>query len=154
VCGTLLASNFDSADQVYAGTTVGPYHKFISDGAAATYQWQVNQIQYPQYPLDHVTTYAQLKNSFGGYSPLYTNSIKSQADWRTEKFVVPLSLEMTSEDIEKEKVSSGLSTQGANVPIQFRYSGGATNTGTRQVVFAEFTSILRVYAGQTVVVET
>jgi hypothetical protein len=113
----------------------------------------VNQIQYPQFPLDVVTTYAQLKNSFGGYSPLYTNSVKSQ-DWKNENFVVPLSLEMTSEDTEKEKVSSGLSTQGANVPIQFRYSGGATNTGTRQVVFAEFTSILRVYAGQTVVVET
>lgn len=150
----LRANSYDSVDQVYNSTTVSPYHKFISDGTSTQFQWQVNQIQYPQFPLDVVTTYAQLKNSFGGYSPLYVNSIKSQADWRTEKFVVPLSLEMTSEDTEKDKVSSGLSTQGANVPIQFRYSAGATSGGTRQTVFAEYTSIMHIYAGQTTVVQT
>jgi hypothetical protein len=151
--GTLRAPTHDIADQVYSGTSVAPYHKFISDGSGTLFSWQVNQIQYPQFPLDVVSTYAQLKNSFGGFSPLYVNSITSLADWWGEKFVVPLSLEMTSEDIEKDKVSSGLSTQGANVPIQFRYSSGASSGGTRQTVFAEYTSIMRIYAVQNIVVE-
>jgi hypothetical protein len=151
---TLRPAGFESTDAVYEGAAVGvvPYHYFTSDGTSTQFQYQINSVQYPQFPVDYIGAYHQMKNSVDGDSQLYTNSITSPNDWKAYNFVFPLSLELLGEN-PADKSYSGLSTLGTNVPITLKWSGGATSTGCRAYIFGEMTRKLKLYAGQVATID-
>ena len=138
------------------------YFTFVSgsDGSTTaanngTYVYTINSLQYPQYQADHSDVYNSLLKVSAlnsGSHPHYTNGITNLAQWVGGKFVVPLSLEMNQRD-NRDIVSSGLSTSGANLPIVFKAAGTSLTTGFIASHFVETTSELQVFPGELVVLK-
>ena len=129
-----------------------------SDGAitgnVGTYVYTINSLQYPQYQADHSDVYNSLLKVSAlnsGSHPHYTNGISGLSQWLGGKFVVPLSLEMNQRD-NRDIVSSGLSTSGANLPIVFKATT-PTLSGFITSHFVETTSELQVFPGELVVLK-
>lgn len=136
------------------------YFTFVSGsdgtitGTNGTYVYTINSLQYPQYQADHSDVYNSLLKVSAlnsGSHPHYTNGISGLSQWLGGKFVVPLSLEMNQRD-NRDIVSSGLSTSGANLPIVFKASGTSLS-GFIASHFVETTSELQVFPGELVVLK-
>ncbi len=123
-------------------------------GTNGTYVYTINSLQYPQYQADHSDVYNSLLKVSAlnsGSHPHYTNGISGLSQWLGGKFVVPLSLEMNQRD-NRDIVSSGLSTSGANLPIVFK-AAGTSLPGFIASHFVETTSELQVFPGELVVLK-
>lgn len=148
--GVCRAATFDTPATTESGGT-SRYFAFTSLGDAATYQYQVDTTQVPQWAATNVEAYVLAKNSMdgGGGNALYANSIGTLSAWKLQRFTHCASLEMFC-DQPNERLSSGVNTMGSQIPIIWRVSGG--DAAHRTTVFAEMTSTIQVQAGQLITV--
>lgn len=148
--GVPRASGYDTGSEVVAGGQAA-YFAFNSLGSDTMFQWQIDSITYPQFLASPVDVYCLTKNALdaGGGNQGYANMVTDLADFKSNKFCHGLSLSLFC-DQANERLASGLSTQGAMIPITWKVEGGSGNH--RTTVFAEMTSTVQVQAGQLVTV--
>lgn len=160
----MRATTYDTQAVINTASKTSNYFTFISgsdpgptgssNGNVGTYVYTINSLQYPQYQADASDVYNSLLKVSAlnsGSHPHYTNGITDASQWVNAKFVVPLSLEMNQRD-NRDIVSSGLSTSGANLPIVFKASGLNTSLPSGFITshFVETTSELQVFPGELV----
>lgn len=165
----LTADIFDKS-QLDTGSTAfdKPATTFSSTVGQARYQFTVDSKVYPQFQADATECYTLTRNSFDGsggnrdFASLF-GSLKS---WYGNAFALGVSFEHNSEDALRDRLVSGLNTNGSNIPITFTANGISlpptqvnvagvpqgtstwlTNT-VRPVVFCEMTSTLLIYPGR------
>lgn len=129
----------------------GAFFAYTSLGDATKFQWQIDSITYPQFLATPTDVYCLTKNALdaGGGNHGYANQVTSMDKFKNGKFCHGLSLSLFC-DQANERLASGLSTQGAMIPITWKIEGG--NADHRTTVFAEMTSTVQVQAGQLVTV--
>lgn len=132
----------------------------------AKYQFTIDSKVYPQFLADVAECYTLTKNSFDGSGGNrdFTHLFGSLKNWYGNAFALGVSLDHNSEDSMRDRLVSGLNTNGSNIPITFTVNGVAlppidTNTpslwpasvdGVRPIVFCELTSTVLVYPGRVI----
>lgn len=136
-----------------ASTTLGTtqdsnYFTFQSDGAS--HQFRVNTQYKPLFQATQSEVYSLTKNALNGGNNLgFVNVIPSQSSWTQGKFTFVQSLHF-HDDSPLSKLSSGMNTLNAQVPIAYAYSG-ASNSGYRPFILVETTSYIEVRPGMQVI---
>lgn len=136
---------------------------WLLDGTAAaptvapntTFQFNIDSKVYPQFLADADDAYMLTKNFFdgAGLNRDFASHITSVQDWRLYAFAVGIGLDHHSEQMIKDRMISGLNTNGSSIPITFTINSPKTSTNTngyRPIVFAQMTSTLMVYAGRVI----
>ena len=147
----LRPSTFDTPGN--ASTTLGStqdsnYFTFQSD--SATHQFRVNTQYKPLFQATQNEVYSLTKNALNGGNNLgFVNVIPSQTSWSQGKFAFVQSLHY-HDDSPLSKLSSGLNTLNAQVPIAYAYAG-ANGSAYRPFILVETTSYIEVRPGQQVV---
>jgi hypothetical protein len=136
---------------------------------AARYQFTVDSKVYPQFQADVSECYTLTRNSFDGSGGNrdFVSLFGSLKTWYGNAFSLGVSFEHNSEDAMRDRLVSGLNTNGSNIPITFTANGvslppilinevgatvanspgWATNT-VRPIVFCNMTSTLLIYSGR------
>ena len=165
--GGLVADPFDHMFLDPSNTNFdGPPTSISSTIGAARYQFTVDSKVYPQFQADVSECYTLTRNSFDGSGGNrdFVSLFGSLKTWYGNAFALGVSFEHNSEDAMRDRLVSGLNTNGSNIPITFTANGvslppitvnpGAANsvawaaTTVRPIVFCCMTSTLLIYSGR------
>jgi len=137
----------------------------------AKYQFTIDSKQYPQYLADVADCYALTKNSFDGNGGNrdFVGLMSSLKSWAGNCFALGISLDHNGEDNLRDRLVSGLNTNGSNIPITFTMNGVTlpplqvrdgtdalvastawTTSTVRPIVFCELTSTVLLYPGRVI----
>ncbi len=126
----------------------------------ARYQFTIDSKVYPQFLADVSECYTLTKNSFDGSGGNrdYHHLFGSLKNWYGNAFSLGVSLDHNSEDSMRDRLVSGLNTNGSNIPITFTMNNVSlppvdttwAADGVRPIVFCEMTSTVLVYPGRVI----
>ena len=148
----------------------GPPQSISNTIGAARFQFTVDSKVYPQFQADVSECYTLTRNSFDGSGGNrdFVSLFGSLKTWYGNAFALGISFEHNSEDAMRDRLVSGLNTNGSNIPITFTANGislppvlvtpsaGAAPvascawaaTTVRPIVFCNMTSTLLIYSGR------
>lgn len=130
----------------------GAYALGDSRIAPARYQTTIDSKVYPQFMADVGDAYQISKNAYdgAGNNKLYGGIVRDLYSWAHSAFMLAISLDHNSEDTMKDRLVSGLNTNGSNIPVTWQLSSVDGPDGYRPVVFVEMTSTLMIYPGRVI----
>lgn len=170
--GGLIADPFDRMITDSSVTSYeAPPSSISTTVGAARFQFTVDSKVYPQFQADVSECYTLTRNSFDGSGGNrdFVSLFGSLKTWYGNAFCLGISFEHNSEDAMRDRLVSGLNTNGSNIPITFTANGvslppvlvtnGATPpvpvtsvawaaTTVRPIVFCNMTSTLLIYSGR------
>ena len=144
----------------------GPPTSISSTIGAARYQFTVDSKVYPQFQADVSECYTLTRNAFDGSGGNrdFVSLFGSLKTWYGNAFALGISFEHNSEDAMRDRLVSGLNTNGSNIPITFTANGISlppilvspgnapsvawAATTVRPIVFCNMTSTLLIYSGR------
>jgi hypothetical protein len=113
----------------------------------------------PQFLADVGDCYQLTKNAFdgAGNNKAFVGLFRDLYPWSRTAFMLAISLDHNSEDALKDRLVSGLNTNGSNIPITWQMTNvagkaadGVTDVAIRPTVFVEMTSTLMLYPGRVI----
>lgn len=138
-----------------AGAVQVPYYQFVAqdflDTLMPRYNFTVDSKNYPQFYADRHDTFEITKNSFdgGALSRGFESILPTRRNWADWAWALGISLMHNSDDTFRDRMISGLNTNGSNIPITWSINQ-MDNTNFRPIVFCELTSTLMIYAGRVI----